>query len=87
VSEARYPPNDRILSTRVQASGCPADFRSQTTHWSTDLRVPVIERSFFSSTVTTCSVRVLKTLAAVMMGEIPSGSSSHNGSQMGGRHT
>lgn len=31
------------------------------THWSTDLRVPVMERSFFSSTVTLWSVSVLNT--------------------------
>lgn len=36
--------------------------RSQlVTHWSTDLRVPVIDRSFLSSTVTRWSVKVLNT--------------------------
>lgn len=30
-------------------------------HWSTDLSVPVIDRSFLSSTVTRWSVSVLKT--------------------------
>ena len=30
------------------------------THWSTDFKTPVIERSFLSSTVTVWSVSVLK---------------------------
>lgn len=33
-----------------------------TTYWSTDFKVPMTQRSFFSSTVTTCSVSVLNTL-------------------------
>jgi hypothetical protein len=35
--------------------------RKRGTHWSTDLSVPVIARSFLSSTVTRWSVSVLKT--------------------------
>ena len=36
-------------------------FEQITTYWSTDFKTPVIERSFFNSTVTVWSVRVLKT--------------------------
>ena len=39
---------------RVGGEGHDAD-------WSTDLSTPVIKRSFLSSTMTVCSVRVLKT--------------------------
>lgn len=33
----------------------------ESTHWSTDLSTPVIDKSFFSSTVTSWSVNVLNT--------------------------
>lgn len=39
----------------------PPSHESEVAYWSTDLRTPVIDRSFFSSTVTVWSVKVLKT--------------------------
>ena len=54
-----------IVETDVQEPLLGSDLglrraRVTPTHWSTDLSVPVMERSFLSSTVTLWSVSVLK---------------------------
>lgn len=57
-----------LIEADVQESGMqlhisngPRTAGGEKTYWSTDFSTPVIARSFFSSTVTFWSVRVLKT--------------------------
>lgn len=55
-----------MLSSRIfknlQTHQLPFLANTRETYWSTDFKVPMTQRSFFSSTVTTCSVSVLNTL-------------------------
>ena len=48
-------------SVAIPVKARPEDQNMRRTHWSTDFRTPVMERSFLSSTVTRWTVRVLNT--------------------------